>query len=110
MSTFGSYERCSTCGEYGWVKTHKCPPRFLVWCPEYGEDAEDGDVIYARDHELAAERWAERSDADSAEYSIVSGTPVTVHVVTEDGDPANAQRFFIEGESQPVYHAYPAKD
>lgn len=105
MSAFGDYERCSTCGEYGWGRTHKCPPRFRVWRPEHGEDFADAGLLYARDHEEAAERWAEKSDSDSAEYDIVGGEPAKVYVVEADGDEEHALLFHVEGEAQPVYHA-----
>ncbi len=54
--------------------------------------------------ESAAVKWAERDDADSADYLIVRGNDATV-LVAEDRDGAPEHRFIVSGESCPVYRA-----
>lgn len=76
--------------------------KFKVWCPDRGQGPEHAANIQAIDEFDAAETWAMRSDADSGEYSIVSGHPVTV-MVQSDGPP---RALTVEGESIPSYNAF----
>ena len=46
---------------------------YVVWCPDLGQDQEDGATIPATDPADAAEGWAEWHDRSSAEYRISSG-------------------------------------
>lgn len=75
-----------------------------VWCPDRGSDKEDGMLVAAFTAESAATKWAERDDAESADYSIVSGNDARV-IVAEDRDGAPEHRFVVSGESCPVYRA-----
>jgi hypothetical protein len=75
-----------------------------VWCPERGQEKGDNRMVVAPYAEAAARTWAERDDADSADYSIVRGNDATV-VVVEDRDGAPEHRFTVSGESCPVYRA-----
>lgn len=77
---------------------------FQVWCPERGQEKGDGMLIRAHSAESAAVKWAERDDAESADYLIVRGNDATV-LVAEDRDGAPEQRFTVSGESCPVYRA-----
>ena len=43
----GNFERCSTCEQYGWSGTHRCPPIFLVWCPLYDGHESDARAVRA---------------------------------------------------------------
>jgi len=79
-----------------------------VWCPDRGATKEDGRKVFAHSAEAAAVEWAERDDADSADYSIVGGTPAEV-VVAADRDDAEEHRFMVFGESSPVYRAQAAE-
>ncbi len=73
-----------------------------VWCPDYGADSDDAKTVTAGSAQEAAEQWAERSDYDSADYSIVKGMDVTVHV---NAPGCGTRRFIVTGESVPVYTA-----
>ncbi|WP_291784457.1 hypothetical protein [Luteibacter sp.] len=77
---------------------------YRVWCPERGSTKEDGMRVDAFSPESAAVKWAERDDADSADYLIVRGNDATV-LVAEDHDGAQEHRFTVSGESCPVYRA-----
>jgi hypothetical protein len=81
---------------------------YLVWCPSRGATKEDGRRIVAYCPGYAVERWAEWDDASSADYTIVSGTPVEV-LVAEEVPGAQEQRFIVSGESVPQYRASEAK-
>lgn len=100
---------CKTCGDFMLnPKTHVCDPAFLVWYPEYGQTEEDGArKVYAADHEQAAERWAERNDADTCDYAIVGGSEVVLHVKKAGED--EVKKFTVTGRSEPVYDARPVK-
>lgn len=94
------------CGEYVFLpggSGHKCPPVFFVWNDTYGPD-DDGARVHAHDHESAAEKWAEHDDFDSAEYSIVGGSPATVRVRPET-NAADEKWFKVRGEAEPQYYA-----
>ena len=98
---------CKTCHEYQYTsisKEHACPPAFLVWCRDNHGVEEEGDRIHAYDHSAAAEKWAECDDHDSADYSIVRGSPATVRVRATTGD-AGEKWFEVSGESLPSYSA-----
>jgi len=77
---------------------------YRVWCPARGSTKEDGMRVDAFSPESAAVKWAERDDADSADYLIVRGNDATV-LVAEDHDGAPEHRFTVSGESCPVYRA-----
>lgn len=82
---------------------------FIVWCPDIGQEKEDGYHIKASDAEFAAEEWAHRYDAASAEYAIVNGTEREVTVV-EDRDGAEELRFSVTGEAVRQYYTRPVKE
>jgi hypothetical protein len=75
---------------------------FEVWCVENGGTREDGRRIQARSAEDAAKIWAERDDADSADYLIVGGQPKAVTVIGPDG---REQTFEVSGETRAFYRA-----
>lgn len=75
---------------------------YLVWCPELGSGPEDGRTIAAMDHEDAAQLWARREDAESADYWIVGGDGTTVIVRGPDGTE-NSLR--VTGEPSINYRA-----
>lgn len=77
---------------------------YRVWCPDRGADKEDGLFIRSYSPEGAATAWAEWDDAQSADYTIVGGTPVDV-LVAEDRDGAPEHRFTVTGEPHPTYRA-----
>jgi len=77
---------------------------YRVWNPDRGATKDDGLFVRSYDPEGAAKAWAEWDDANTAEYSIVSGNDATV-VVAEDCDGAPEHRFTVSGESCPVYRA-----
>lgn len=99
------YERCRVCGEWGWMASHQCPPMWDIYCPDHGDDAETARAFYGTDAEDAVEKWAERADSDSAEYSIVGGQPATVFVRPAGGDGA-WEKWVVEGEAVPEYRAH----
>lgn len=102
-----SFERCETCGQFGWIETHKCPPRWEVW--DTDSKREWAQTIYAGDAEEAAERWAHDEDAQG-DYYIIGGSEAKVFVVREDGEDCEIKKFSICGESVPEYHATELKD
>ena len=99
----GSVAFCRTCRRHHWDgHAHRCPPAYLAWCPDLDEDEDEAIALYAVEAEEAAEEWAERQDADSAEYGIVVGEPATVHVRAPDG---TVTVWRVTGESVPSYSA-----
>jgi hypothetical protein len=123
-------ERCATCGEWDFgTNPHRCPPAWLVWCLDYGEDVYNVCPSYGWTPEAAVEKWAEADDA-GGDYTIVGGSEATVCVarqtdydaimlaigdtLDDDGtDPPpglKVQRFVVSGESVPQYHAREVAD
>jgi hypothetical protein len=80
--------------------SHVCPPKWDVW--ETTEAREDARHIYARNADIAAEKYAERDDANG-EYSIVGGSPIWVCVAKHGSEEIST--FTVEGESVPEYTA-----
>jgi hypothetical protein len=77
---------------------------WIVWCPERGQDREDGRSVDAHSAAAAAERWAEQDDARSADYMIVRGNDATV-LVAADCEGSTEHKFIVSGESRPEYRA-----
>jgi hypothetical protein len=98
-----SLDWCIECQSYHW-NGEKCYPKWYVWCEYYGEEFEDADIIYARDKESAIEKWAEQSDSDSADYTIVSGTEVSVFICSYDNEK-EINKYIVSGEAIPSYTA-----
>lgn len=94
---------CSRCAHGSCRNAPTCPPEHLVWCPLQGETEEDAITIRARDAEQAAEAWAERSDRESADYTIVRGSEARICVRTVLS--GELRRFIVRGESVPKYDA-----
>lgn len=75
---------------------------FEVW--PNGCAPEDGMTIpHARDHEDAAAQYGERSDCESADYTIVGGTPEVVSVRALNS--GEVQIFAVSGETVNHYSA-----
>ena len=100
------YERCDTCNEFDWVASHKCKPRWLV----LNADEPDAEwaTFYASDAQEAGEKWADREDCDSAEYSIVAGSAATLYIKPEIGTDEPVL-MIVSGEAVPVYTGEPAR-
>ena len=81
---------------------------YLAWCPDLGGIQEGGARVKEDGPDRAAEEWAERYDRDSAEYKIVSGQTVTVHVLDIETD--RETRWIVAGEAVPIYSATEAED
>lgn len=78
--------------------------RFEAGIPWNGEVEEGGwTSLYATDAEDAAEKYAERHDSDSAEYTIVRNGEAEVWVRDEDN---NVTKWDITAESVPTYSAH----
>ena len=77
--------------------------KFLVWCPEYGQEPEDGRVFDAWDAPCAACKWAQHQDQKSADYTIVSGSDATVTVRAVSS--LTEWELIVSGESVPSYQA-----
>lgn len=105
----GEFERCPTCQEYAWIKTHRCKPVWLVFSTDNHEDWDEADRVYATDAQQAAEKWAEDDDCNSAEYSIVAGTNAAVQVRRLDEPDADPVWWVVSGTSVPTYDAAEGK-
>ena len=105
------FDRCSRCGDFHW-SDNACQPAWSVWCPEHlgHEGPEDGKRVHAVGPEYAAEKWAERQDSESLEYSIVGGESVVVHVVPYGEPEAQPKTYMVSGEPVPTYSAREVDD
>lgn len=108
-----SFDRCATCGQFDFLRRHLCPPTWEALIQGYDfdgpepstEDEADARIVYARTAEEAAEKCAERWDADGCDYIVVGGTTVGIFVRPRGSrDPWTC--YDVSGESVPTYHAY----
>jgi hypothetical protein len=74
---------------------------YKVWCPDYGSEEDDYVAVTASDPQTAAEKWAAHRDHSSADYLIVGGQDVEVHVRV-DGD---LLKYRVFGEQVAHYRA-----
>lgn len=96
---------CQVCGEYGWKKTHTCPPVFEYRIPEYQDDWIQ---IRAFDSQEAAEKACENEDYGSADYAIVrQGYLDEIQIRDQEG---TVKKFSIEAEGVPTYYAREIKN
>lgn len=80
---------------------------YVVWCPDLGQEQEDGATIPATDPADAAEEWAEWHDRSSAEYRIVSGREEIV--IVRDVETGEQREWIVRGEAMPYYTAQPGE-
>jgi hypothetical protein len=112
MSDIGTFARCPTCREYGWLNSHRCAP---IWqarevAARYQNDWVE---VRGRDAEEAATKYCEETD-QYGDYSIVRAGEATVEVrkapdfEMEDDEIAAIpiQTFDVTAESVPQYSAY----
>lgn len=100
MSEYGD---CNKCGEFSVSSLrHVCQPKYLVWRPDAGETEDDADTFSARSHCDAAERWAEKDDRNSADYTIVGGSSAEV-LVRLEGEEVS-RWVSVSGETVASYH------
>lgn len=82
---------------------------FTVWCPEYGQEPEDGMLIKdAFDASMAAVFWAERYETWNNEWPIASQGECVRVMVQEEGSNTQSQ-FVVSGEIRPHYSATPPR-
>lgn len=80
---------------------------YVVWCPDLGQEQEDGATIPATDPADAAEGWAEWHDRRSAEYRIASGREEIV--IVRDVETGEQREWIVRGEAMPYYTAQPGE-
>lgn len=81
--------------------------KYVVWCPDLGQEQEDGATIPATDPADAAEGWAEWHDRSSAEYRIASGREEIV--IVRDVETGEQREWIVRGEAMPYYTAQPGE-
>ena len=82
-------------------ETHVCPPRWLVWDPEYC-DREDSAYVYAYDSESAAQQWAE----DTAPDRDYDTGEITLCVASADEPPEYGHdEVTVYGETEITWYA-----
>ena len=79
--------------------------KYDVWCPDIGSGPEDATVFEAHAEYAAAEAWADREDAQSADYWIVGGTDANV-CVRQHGKEEICE-FVVSGRQERAYSAKP---
>lgn len=96
----GDYTRCDTCGNYGWVESHRCPPEWQ--CRRQGESDDDWITVRASDAEEAAETAVEEFDQD--DHHLMRGG--TLEVEVRQLGAATITRWSVRGEAIPTYYAH----
>jgi hypothetical protein len=107
-----AYVQCEQCKAhyfepYDRIGPHRCPPLFVVWDPENG-DERDGRRVYASDYQSAAEKWADLADSEG-EYGMWDGNEVDVLVRGANDLSGEAQAFVVSGQMHPTYSATPKR-
>jgi len=77
---------------------------FKIWCPDFGQIEEDAKVVCATEATAAVTDWAELSDRQSADYTIVRGSDVKVYVRRQTFSQV-VDVYLVQGETVPRYSA-----
>lgn len=98
-----NWGRCTSCAEYGYLP-HGCVEFEIAMEDKRSEPY--WSTLYARDMELAAEKFADRYDCEG-DYTIVrAGDGGEFYIlVRKPEEPDTMKRFHVYGESVPQYHA-----
>lgn len=91
------FSKCRECGEYDWVKKHKCPPVFYFKHDSWGEELQK---IYAHSFEDAALRFAKKFNEDG-DYSLMDDGKE--EVIISDG--VTEKIFIVRAETSIEYYA-----
>ena len=81
--------------------------KYIIWQPEAGQTEDDAALIKAHDPREAVEKWAERDDSRSCEFTISGGQPATV-IVRQEGS-TDTQEWIVSGEMVRSYSAMKAR-
>jgi len=103
------YERCKTCGEYGWTGAsaarfggHICPPTWEARIHETKYENEWTE-IHARDAEEAASKFCQQHDSNG-DYDIIQSGEAEIEVRKWGED--KIALIDISAESVPTYYAH----
>ena len=95
---------CKMCGEWDWVRSHECQPRWRVDVLNHHDPDEEGDGldVYAGDAGLAAQKAVEEWDDER----IVLNGSVEVMVRPYGNPKAPAEWFEVTAEAVVEYTAH----
>lgn len=79
---------------------------YLIWCPDMGEDEEDGDRVEVHTAMDGVEQWARDLDLDGCRI-VDTGN---VYIVCTKDDTGVAKSFSVSGDMVPVYYVDPVND
>lgn len=97
------FERCKACGDFDWIREHKCFPEWEVWPCD--SDRRYSEIIYAANEKCAAEKYARAID-DNGDYPFMRGREEKVFVVSYEATvETKPKKFIVSGESIPHYSA-----
>jgi hypothetical protein len=101
-----TFEKCKTCGEYGFIKSHHCPPAWLVIEQEVYNDDNDAEwgIVYAQSEEGAAEKYCKEL-TDLRDGDII--TLLVKPIVDEDFKQYNVSCEYVMSFSASLF--VPAK-
>jgi len=98
---------CPKCGVYIFTYKgagpHHCLPQFQVYCDEWNS-IDDPCSVYANTAQDAAEKFADRYDADG-DYTVVSGTNIKVKVWKLGEEHSAGTWFEVGGAPVAQYNA-----
>lgn len=95
------YGRCERCGSFGWLPHG---------CREFECAFDDGNpgwiALWARDMEIAAEKYAEQTDCEG-DYTVIQAgeNGNFIVMVREPENDSTIKKFHVYGETVPEYHA-----
>jgi len=97
------YNKCKTCGGWGFDNLHRCPPKWECRVKDKFAGDDDWCDTYGYDPEEAAKTFAEDYDCNGGEYSIVTAGEAEIEV--RKPDDGFVHLVSISAESRPSYYA-----
>jgi len=98
--SLSTFRKCPVCGEWDFVRAHKCPPRWEV--RNIDDDSDEVKTVFACTPEEAAKIFADFWDEES--LIACQGHQITVVLTSDHTEP---QQFIVSGEMVPRYNVQP---
>ena len=95
MEKTSDYDKCETCGEWGFMNKHTCPPVMYYKHEDYGDEWQE---MRGRSYRDVALKFAEKYNEEDGEYCLMNSD---TKVLISDG--TTEKKFLVYAEPSVEY-------